>query len=355
MFSGFVKGVDPLGFAYRLEDYFMVWNAYGMIPYAVSLSILASTLEFVLGFVVLVNLKPKVNAWLLLGVMTFFTGLTLYDAIENPVPDCGCFGDAIKLTNVQTFLKNVFLMIPTIILFVYRKKVRDNYTNIQAYGAAALVTLLFVVFSTYCYRHLPIIDFMDWKVGNKMYTESTMPVEYYVTYKNKNSGEMQEFLLPDLPYDDTLWVKEWEFVDQRVVDPNQYLGADLQIVDEEGTDVTDIIIRNPEYHFILVSWDVQKSDKDALERINQFALEAQADNVDFNVLTSSLDHEVDSLSRDMDLNYSFYFADDIALKTMVRSNPGLILMKDGIVIKKWGFRDVGDYEKVKEKYILISR
>jgi hypothetical protein len=355
MFSGFVKGIDPLGFGYRLEDYFLAWNAYAMMPYAFSLSVLASTLEFVLGAVVLLNIKPRVNAWFLLFVMSFFTLLTLYDTIENPVPDCGCFGDAIKLTNVQTFLKNVVLMIPTLILFANRKKARDSYSNLYGYGLAAIITGLFLWLSIYCYRHLPLIDFMDWKVGNKMYAESTLPVKYYVTYVNKTTGESKEYLLTELPYNDSVWMNEWEFVDQRIEDPNQYPGVDLQIVDADGTDVTDIIIQNPDYHFIIVSWDIQKADKDALKRLNEFARKAEADNYSVSLLTSSLTEEVEKSGGDTTLNYSYYFADDIVLKTMVRSNPGVILMKDGIVIKKWGHRDVGEYDELKAKYIQTSK
>lgn len=131
MFSGFVKGIDPLGTAYRLEDYFMVWGTDWMIPAAVTLSILLSAMEFVLGFVVLLNLKPKVNSWILLGVMAYFTVLTFYDAIANPVPDCGCFGDAIKLTNVQTFIKNLILMVPTIFCLSTERRCQINSLILQ--------------------------------------------------------------------------------------------------------------------------------------------------------------------------------------------------------------------------------
>ncbi len=343
MFSGFVKGIDPLGFGYRLEDYFMVWGTDWLMPLAVTLSILLSAAEFLLGFVVLFNLKPKVNAWLLLGMMTFFTILTFYDALENPVPDCGCFGDAIKLTNWQTFFKNVFLMIPTLILFIWRKKTVDRYSNFKAYGIAALAGIIIVSVFIYCYRHLPLIDFMDWKIGNKMYAEKTLPVKYYVTYKNKTTGEEKEYLLPDYPYNDSVWMSQWEFVNQRVDDPNQHIGTDLQIVDLEGNDVTDIIIRNADTHFLLITWSLEKANKEGLSKMKDFAEKAENDGYLFSAITSSLPEEIDSISRQLDLNFSFLQADDVVLKTMVRSNPGLIMMKDGVVLGKWSFRDFKDY------------
>ncbi len=349
MFSGFVKGIDPTGFGYRLEDYFMVWGTDWLMPFAVTLSVLLSTAEFLLGFVVLFNLKPRVSAWLLLGMMLFFTVLTFYDALENPVPDCGCFGDAIKLTNWQTFFKNVFLMVPTLILFFWRKKTIDRYTNIKAYSIAALAGIAILAVFIYSYRHLPIIDFMDWKIGNKMFAEKTLPVKYFVTYKNKGTGEEKEYLLPDYPYNDSVWMSQWEFVNQRVDDPNQHFGTDLQIVDLEGNDVTDMIIRNPDTHFMLISWNLQKANEEALSKMDAFAREAEDDGFAFSVITSSLPEEIDSISNKLKLNFSFFQADDIALKIMVRSNPGLIMMKNGVVLGKWSFRDFKSYPEFKQE------
>lgn len=352
MFSGFVKGIDPLGFGYRLEDYFAVWGTEWMMPAAVALSVLLSTAEFLLGFVVLFNLKPRVNAWLLLGMMVFFSVLTFYDALENPVPDCGCFGDAIKLTNWQTFFKNVFLMVPTVILFAWRKKTVDRYSNIMSYGIAGVAGIAILMLFIYSYRHLPIIDFMEWKVGNKMYSESTLPIKYYVTYRNKESAEEKEYMLPDYPYNDSIWMSQWEFVSQRVDDPNQHFGIDLQIVDLEGNDVTDMIIRNPDLHFMLIAWNLHESNETGLTKMKEFAKEAEADGYTFSVITSSLPEEIDSISKRLQLDYSFYQADDVVLKTMVRANPGLIMMKDGIVLGKWSYTDFEKYSEFKQEEII---
>lgn len=349
MFSGIVKGIDPLGTAYRLEDYFIAFGTDFMMPAALFLSILLSTMEFTLGFVVLFNLKPRVNAWLLLGVMVFFTILTLNDAISNPVPDCGCFGDAIKLTNWETFFKNVVLMVPTLILFAWRKKTADRLGNMAAYGIAAMVAFVFAAFSHYNYKHLPMMDFMDWKKGNKMYTESTLPVKYYVTYKNKETGEQKEYLLPDYPYNDSVWMSQWEFVDQRVEDPNRHLGSDLMIVDLEGNDLTDVIIRNQDTSFIFVSWDLQKADEEGLAKMNDFFKESEASGYSFSAITSSLEPTINEVSEKLKLEYTFYQADDIVLKTMVRSNPGLIMMKDGVVIDKWSHHDLPSFSEIGRK------
>jgi len=355
IFSGFVKGIDPLGTAYRLEDYFIAWDAQFMMPLALTLSVLLCTMEFVLGVVVLLNLKPKTNAWILLVVMSFFTLLTLNDAIYNPVPDCGCFGDAIKLTNWQTFYKNVVLMVFALILFGMRKKANDKAGNIVAYGTASMVALLFISLSIYCYRHLPVIDFMDWKTGNKMYVENPQPVKYYLIYRNKESGETREYLSPDYPYNDSVWMTQWEYVDTRIEDPNSFKGHDLQIIDSLGSDLTDVIIRNPDYQFILVAWDLESANQKSLSDVNVLAQKAEAAGLGFVALTSTLPAAVSALSLQLNLQYDFYQADDITLKTMVRANPGLLLLKNGIVIDKWHYNDFPDYESFESRYLVNSK
>lgn len=351
IFSGFVKGIDPLGTAYRFEDYFVAWDTQFMMPLALVLSVLLCTMEFVLGVVILLNLKPKIGAWILLGVMTFFTLLTLNDAIYNPVPDCGCFGDAIKLTNWQTFYKNVILMVFTIILFTWRNKTREKLSNQASYGIAGAFVFFFAGLCIYSYRHLPLIDFMNWKVGNKMFVENPLPVKYYLIYRNKESGETKEYLSPDYPYSDTAWVARWEFVDTRIEDPNSFKGHDLQIIDSAGTDLTEIFIRNPEFQFILVAWDLEKADIAALSEMSAFSEKAEAAGHGFIGLTSTLMPMVDSIKARLHLPYEFYLADDITLKTMVRANPGLLLLKDGVVIDKWHFNDFPDYGWFEKKYL----
>lgn len=354
IFSGFVKGIDPLGTAYRFEDYFIAWGTQWMMPFALTLSILLCAMEFVLGVVVMLNLKPKVNAWLLLGVMTFFTVLTFFDAVYNPVPDCGCFGDAITLTNWQTFYKNVILMVFTLILFAWRKKTIETLKTAASYGIAAGAAALFLGLSIHCYRHLPLLDFMDWKTGNKMFNDNPLPVKYYLIYKNKETGETKEYLSPDYPYNDSVWMSKWEFVEQRIDDPNSFKGHDLQIMDTTGTDLTDVIIQNPDFQFLLIAWDIEKSDQEALAGIKEFADKALAAGYGFAGLTSSLSAVIDSTQQKFDWKFETYMADDITLKTMVRANPGLMLLKAGVVIEKWHYNDFPDYSDFEKEYLAIA-
>jgi uncharacterized membrane protein YphA (DoxX/SURF4 family) len=348
IFSGFVKGVDPLGTAYRLEDYFIAFNWQFFIPLALFFSIVLCTLEFTIGIMLFFNLRMKVTAWLLLAMMVFFTALTLNDALNNPVPDCGCFGDAIKLTNWQTFYKNLVLLPLAILVFVYRKKFNPFTNSGKQWLLAGFFVVLFAGFSYWCFSHLPVVDFTEWKTGHKLYPENPKPVKYFLTYKNKLSGEMKEYLSPNYPFSDSGWMAQWEFVSQRVEDPNTYYGKSLIISDTSGNNVTESIIRNPEYQLIINSYDLSKADRGAFVKLNDFCAKAYADNIPTAVLVSSQPSDIATFVKENKLHLDFYTADDIVLKSIVRSNPGLLLMKNGVILKKWHRNDIPDYEDFKK-------
>ena len=348
VFSGFVKGVDPLGTAYKLEDYFVAFNWDFFIPLALFFSIVLCTIEFVTGVMLLLNLRMKVTSWLLLAMMLFFTVLTLNDALYNPVPDCGCFGDAIKLTNWQTFYKNLVLLPMAILIFIYRKKFNSFTSSGKQWLLAVLFFGLFSTFSYRCYSHLPVIDFTEWKIGNKLYPENPQPVKYYVTYKNKKSGELKEYLSPNYPFNDSTWMAQWDFVSQRVEDPNMYYGKSLIISDTAGNNVTESIVRNPDYQLIVNSYDLSKANHSAFIKLNDFCAKAYADNIATAVLVSSTPAEIAKFVKENNLHLDFYTSDDIVLKTIVRSNPGLLLLKDGVILKKWHYNDIPDYGDFKK-------
>lgn len=348
VFSGFVKGIDPLGFGYKLEDYFIAFNWQFLIPLALFFSIVLCTIEFVIGAMLLLNLRLKITSWLLLAMMVFFTLLTLNDALNSPVPDCGCFGDAIKLTNWQTFYKNLVLLPMAILVFVYRNKFKPFTNSGKQWLIAVFLIGLFAGFSYMCYNHLPVVDFTEWKAGHKLYPENPKPVKYYLIYKNKQSGEEKEYLSPNYPFNDSIWMAEWEFVSQRVEDPNMYYGKSLIISDTAGNNVTESIIRNPDYQLIINSYDLSKADRDAFIKLNDFSAKAYADNIATAVLVSSQPADIAKFANDNNLHLDFYTADDIVLKTIVRSNPGLLLMKDGVILKKWHYNDIPDYKDFKK-------
>jgi uncharacterized membrane protein YphA (DoxX/SURF4 family) len=348
VFSGFVKGVDPLGFTYKLEDYFIAFNWEFFIPMALVFSILLCTLEFTIGVMLLLNLRIKLVSMLLLAMMVFFTILTFNDALYSPVPDCGCFGDAIKLTNWKTFYKNLVLLPLAFLVFRYRRKFKPFASTVRQWLLAVAFIALFAIFSYKCYSHLPIVDFTEWKTGNKLYPDNPKPVKYYLSYKNKVSGEIKEYLSPNYPFNDSIWMAQWEFASQRVEDPNEYYGKSLIISDTSGNNVTESIIRNPDYQLIVNSYDLSKADKESFGKLNDFCAKAYADNIATAVLVSSQPSDIAKFVKENNLQLDFYTADDIVLKTIVRSNPGLLLMKDGVILKKWHRNDIPDYADFKK-------
>ena len=352
VFSGFVKGVDPLGTAYRIEDYFVAYGTEWAMPLALFLSVGLSTLEFVLGVALLFNARLKSLSWVLFILMIFFTGMTFYDALYNPVPDCGCFGDAIKLTNWETFYKNVVLIIFVAVIFFSRKKARSAWSPGSQNLILILATAGFAWFSYYNYAHLPMIDFREWKVGTDMAEGKEEQPDIYVTYRNKETGETKEYLSPNYPWNDSTWMANWEFVSQRVANAGALDEAELQIVNAEGEDYTLDFIENPEYQFLVVAYDLEKTDKASFKKINELYKAADRHGYSLIVLTSSIPENVVKFKEKVDAaGYEFYYADDIILKTMIRSNPGLILMKDGVVLDKWHYNDLPDYGDIFSEHI----
>jgi uncharacterized membrane protein YphA (DoxX/SURF4 family) len=351
IFSGFVKGVDPLGTAYRIEDYFIAYGTEWAIPAALFLSVVLCTLEFVLGIAMLFNLALKRLAWILLALMVFFTVLTYFDAVYNPVPDCGCFGDAIKLDNWQTFYKNIILILLVISIFAYRKKFRPILGRLLQYAVILVTAAVFAFFSLYQYNHLPWIDFMDWKTGNDLVPDDPGQAKTYLIYRNSITGETKEYLSPDYPWNDTAWLAQWEFVDQRIDDSGVKKGHSLVIFDTLGNDVTVNFIENPSYQFLLVSYDLKPASQSGLQKA--LALHAAIDEAGYSfiALTGSLKEEIDEFTGKNNSTIEFYLADDIELKTMVRSNPGLILLRDGIVLDKWHYHDFPDIEDLRRDYL----
>jgi hypothetical protein len=263
--------------------------------------------------------------------MIFFTCLTFFDSIYNLVPDCGCFGDAIILTNLQTFLKNIALMVFVIPIFMGRKKLK-NWAPQWAQGFfLSIIALIFLGLSVYCYRHLPIIDFMSWKVGNKV-NAASKPLKFYVTYRNKNTNEEKEYLIPDYPWNDSVWMSQWVFKNQRVEDPNKGHVMTFRAEDEHGSDISASITENPAFQFILVAYDLSVANARAFHKILPFYKQAVSDGYSFLCLTSSLPVDIKKFRMNNGLRFNFYNADDVVLKTMVRSNPGLVLIRNGTVL-----------------------
>ncbi|MCP4309908.1 MAG: DoxX family protein [Bacteroidetes bacterium] len=346
IFSGFVKAVDPLGSAYKFADYFTAFKI-GFLEFSsLPLAILLAAFELVLGVALILGYRRKIVYWLLLWFMLFFTVLTLLLAIFNPVSDCGCFGDALILTNWQTFLKNVVLMIFVAILFFGRKSEAENGRSMAEWTILAIIYAGISCFSVWNFRHLPLVDFRPYDVGTVISQDMNIPedapVDEYETtlvYRNREDGKESSFTLADYPRDTTLW----DFVssDSKLIrkgfEPPIH---DFAIVDEFGSDLVDRILADPGYTLLLISYDLENANEEALLIAGEWSgLELLADDFSFYAVSASTSEVVKSLSSSLGLEYPFYAGDEIMLKTMLRSNPGFMLIFDGVIIGKWGFRD----------------
>lgn len=363
VFSGLIKANDPVGFAYKLEEYFQVFSLPFLNDYSVAIAVLLCSLEIILGTLLLLGIWKNRVALGLLILIIFFTFLTFYSAFFEVVTSCGCFGDAIPLSPWQSFGKDVILLALIVFIFIKRKQIQpvveDRYTkNIITAGT----TILSIGIGVYTYNFLPIIDFLPYKKGNNLPHLMEIPQgasldEYETVYtlENKTTREIKE--MSDKEYLNTeIWKDEdWQIIG----DPKTTLIkkgyqapiGDLIINDANGIDNTDIIIENPQYNFLVIAYDLNHTNLDALVKLSDLAKEAEAQYaIRSVVLTSSSNQLVENLSKELDLSIEFFFADPIPLKSMIRSNPGLILMKNGTVIDKWSYHLIPSFDRLSKKY-----
>ena len=348
IFSSAVKGVDPLGTAYRVEDYLLAYGMDWMLDLALPLAVMLITVEFLLGFAILFKLKARLASFGILLIMIFFTVVTWFDARYNLVPDCGCFGDAIKMSNWETFSKNVVLILLAVVVFFKRKTVISGLPQwIQSVILIVFIGL-FAWFVNFNYQHLPLLDFRDWKAGNDMKSSGEGETKTFVTYRNIKTGEEKEYLSPNYPWNDSLWMANWEFVDQRLDESGLIRKHNLIIEDEEGNDLTKAIIEHNGNQFLLISYDLDFANGEGMLSAAKLFQKLDEQGIAFDMLSASDTQIIDKFREVYQMEYPVYFADDIELKAMIRSNPGLLWLKDGVIIQKWHFNDFPDWEEVKD-------
>lgn len=358
VFSGFVKAIDPLGSAYKFQDYFLAFNVEWLYFSALPLAILLSTLEFVIGVAIIFGIHMRYSAWGGLLFMAFFTPLTLYIAITDPVPDCGCFGDAIIISNWDTFYKNIVILAAAILIFIYRDKIKPPWSKKTDHVSIAAITGLAVGISMYCLAYLPIIDFRPWKIGNDI-SELVIPTpevaDIYLVFEHNETGETAEYPANDYPWDDPEWTANWSFKEQRreVIEPFREAEIDdFYIEDEFGDDLTEFYITYDDYWFMVVAHDLSRTRERAFTRkITPLAEEATLNGYPLIVLTGSSMDMIDTFRHAHQTPYPFYLSDEIALKTIIRSNPGMLLIKDGVVIHKWPHRRIPDFETIQSRFL----
>ena len=336
IFSSFTKGVDPLGTKYKMLDYLAVYGMTWLNDFALVLAMLMILAEFIVGICLITKVFPRLAVLGATLLMLFFTTTTLFDALYDLVPDCGCFGTAIKMSNWQTFYKNLVIDAVLIPLIFNNKRLTSRFSVSTQFIIGCFYALVFLGFEIYNYRHLPVVDFMNWKVGKQLTTESEEESKIYLTYRNKATGETKEYLSPNYPWNDSVWMSQWEFVDQRVEGGANFLG--FSALDEEGNDVTENILTT-ENLLMFTSNDLSKVTEKEWEKIRKIT--EAAEKQDFTVVWTVADEPeyVEKLREKYDFLYEVYYADELEIKPIVRSNPGLIWLDNGLVKDKWSAVD----------------
>ena len=366
IYSGFVKGIDPLGSDYKFTDYFNAFGMGWMNATTLFFSFALSLAEFLIGTALLFNLWVSRMAWGSLLFMAFFTPLTLVLALTNPVSDCGCFGDAMILTNWQTFWKNIILFLLAIMIFVYRKEYKSSLSLMGQFSFLTLAGAGMLCLSIYCYRHLPVLDFRPYAVGKNItegmrLPEGAKPDQYEVTlkYKNKQTGEIRSFTEENYPWQDTLnW--EYESSSERLVKKG-YITPIHDLVIEHPTlgNITEEILEDDNHTILAVAYNLNQSDTQYQPAINRLAEYARKKGIRFYGLTSSTERDIEAYKKRNHVPYEFCTADEIQLKTMIRSNPGVIILREGTILDKWAGKDVPDVKELQDTdltaYCVYSR
>ena len=344
IFSGTVKAIDPLGSAYKFHDYFQAFNMGFLNKLSLPLAVFLCTLEFIAGFSVITGLRQRTGLWLVMLMMLIFTPLTLILALTNPVSDCGCFGDAVHLTNWQTFGKNIILLAAVILLVGGIKQIKQRFKTSTEWIAISSAAMLFILFAIYNLRYLPVIDFLPYKTGVKISEKMIIPEDapadiYETTFIYEKEGMRKEFTINDYPANDT----SWKFIDQKsVLIKKGYKPPihDFSIIGAEGDDMTQKVLSNPGYTLLMITKKLQEANRENLASGFELGKFCLSNGIDFLILTSSGSEE----AKSFDNGLKFCSTDETTLKTMIRSNPGYILLKDGTIIGKWSHAGCPDKE-----------
>lgn len=335
IFSGLIKINDPVGTAIKMEEYFEVFSAdistifHGLVPFSLPIAIFLCVLEVVLGLAIILNYRSSISFIVLLLLILFFTSLTFYSAYFNKVTDCGCFGDAIKLTPWESFYKDVILTVMTVFLLLFSTTVQSAKAQKISDYVLLIFTGLNLGLAIYAVQHLPYIDFRAYKIGNNIPTEMKPSAEYIYEYIMEKDGK--EYTFDAYPTDTTYKYKELRHVNPEA----QPKITDYAVWNDEG-DYTENTFQGNKLFIII--YDVSKTDRDSYAAINSLAT-ALKGNVEVIALTASDGETFNKFKADVGLDVPFYYTDATVLKTITRSNPGLWLLQNGTVMGKWHYND----------------
>ena len=341
--SGFVKAVDLKGFSFKLEEYFspIVFNLPFLEKYALAFSIIVVVLELVLGFMLLMKIKLKQTLYALIALCVFFGFLTFYSAYYNVVTDCGCFGDALKFTPWQSFWKDITLLALLVILaFLYRKREEDEKVR---FGKLPLLGVFVLVMTFVMFRgivHEPMIDFRAYSIGTDLAAEKQKivqnPSEYKTFYSLKNSKTGEVKKVDQDEYINKEYWKDtaWQIEDGKTTSEISKKGYESEISkfkveDTNGNPITDEILKEPRV-VLVFTYKPKEADLELVKKAETKVLTEKAKVIGI------------STQPNFYKQIPNYLMDEIAIKTIARSNPFVLILEKGKVVEKLGAKDYLD-------------
>ncbi len=345
IFSGLVKANDPLGLSYKMNEFFEVWGTLWAVPYSLTLSVLMIGFELIAGIALLLGAFFRLFSFLLLLLNVFFTFLTAYVYFTDKIKECGCFGDCFKLTNAQTFWKDVILTAFVLVLFAYRNQIKPLFNNKISFALMAITCFGVFFIQSWTLHHLPYHDCLPYKlnanISEKMKVPpGAIPDEYETVMIYEKGGVKKEFTMQNYPWQDSTW----KFVDRKDklvkkgnAEPEIH---DFAITDFDGNDHTEELLTTPGFTFLLFIKDPETASNENLDKLNALVLQARQWNIPLYIISSASKEITDKfLSANKIERSDVLQVDNTVSKTALRSNPGLMLLEKGTIRGKWSYKD----------------
>lgn len=342
--SGLIKLNDPVGFSFKLDEYFSeaVFNMPFLQPYALALAVVLVIVEVILGILLLIGFKKKFTLWSLFLMILFFTFLTFYSAYFNKVTDCGCFGDALKLTPWQSFSKDVVLLVLIMILFAGQKYIQPIFkSNAINYAITTIALLLSALFGYFVLNHLPVIDFRAYKVGSNIRKGMEIPdgapeSKYEITFKYKVDGIEKDYKMDELSNvpANAEFISRDEVVLVKGYEPPIH---DFSI-EKDGENFMDQFLEEPKL-LVFVSYNLDLASEEGLNTLNEISKNAKEKGYQVIAMTASNVEVIENYKTKYKFDFDFYFCDATTLKTIERANPSLVVLEYGTIVQKLHWKD----------------
>ena len=351
IFSGFVKAIDPIGTQYKLQDYLGAIGMAGILPNwtLLAVAVFLAAIEFCIGIFLLFAIQRRLISKLTVAFMAFMTIVTVWIVVADPVKDCGCFGDALHLTSTETLIKNIVLLVCSLAI-MYRPLAMFRFVSKSNQWIVTNYTIVFILVSSgLSLYYLPIFDFRPYHIGVNIPRGMEIPKgaklpQFKTTFIMEKNGQRKEFTLDNYPD------ASWKFIDSKTVQTSEgYIPPihDFSITDNKtGLDLTNSVLSHKGYTFLLIAPHLETADDSNFGDIDRLYEYAQSYDIPFYCLTAST---TKAIKRWVDLTgaeYPFCITDEAVLKTIIRSNPGLLLLKDGTIINKWSHNNLPNEAKL---------